>query len=140
MTAIDAIGRMTLPAEARPAPAAAGGDFASVLRGRRAEDREAARAAAAQLVASTFIVPVLAEMREGSFLAGPFARGFAERQFQPLLDQQIADRVTSGANFPLVDAIVDQLLGTRDLGLAGCQAELPARQDAEHKKEPDRGR
>jgi Rod binding domain-containing protein len=113
MSAIEAIA--SLPAEVHGAMSAglapAGEDFAGILRGQRAADREAARAAAAQLVSSTFIVPMLAEMREGSFLAGPFARGFAERQFQPLLDQQIADRVTSGANFPLVEAIVAKLMG-----------------------------
>ncbi len=113
MSAIEAIA--SLPAHVRGAApggaAGAGDDFAGLLRGQRAADREAARAAAAQLVSSTFIVPMLAEMREGSFLAGPFARGFAERQFQPLLDQQIADRVTSGANFALVEAIVDRLMG-----------------------------
>jgi Rod binding domain-containing protein len=113
MSAIDAIA--SLPAEVHGAMSAgaapAGEGFAGILRGQCAADREAARTAAAQLVSSTFIVPMLAEMREGSFLAGPFAQGFAERQFQPLLDQQIADRVTSGANFPLVEAIVDQLMG-----------------------------
>ncbi len=113
MSAIGAIA--SLPAEVHGAmsagASAAGEDFAGILRGQCAADREAARAAAAQLVSSTFIVPMLAEMREGSFLAGPFARGFAERQFQPLLDQQIADRVTSGANFQLVEAIVDRLMG-----------------------------
>lgn len=113
MSAIGSIASLPPPVHgATPAGAVAtGDDFAGILRGQRAADREAVRAAAAQLVSSTFIVPMLAEFREGSFLAGPFARGFAERQFQPLLDQQIADRVTSGANFPLVETIVEQLMG-----------------------------
>jgi Rod binding domain-containing protein len=71
-------------------------------------------------VASTFIMPVLAELREGSFLAGPFARGFAERQFQPLLDQQIADSVTRGANFPLVESIVERLMGHEARAVEGA--------------------
>jgi Rod binding domain-containing protein len=67
-----------------------------------------AREAATQLVSSAFIVPVLKAMRESADLAGPFAPGEAERRFAPLLDEQIADRIASAANFPLVDAIVNR--------------------------------
>ena len=112
MSPIKAIAGVHAPLTALTAPSAGQGDFAGVLRGvRGAEERQAARAAAGQLVASTFILPVLAELREDSFLTGPFAPDFGERQFQPLLDQQIADQVTRGANLPLVDVIVNQLLG-----------------------------
>lgn len=75
------------------------------------QDRQAVREAAAQLVASTFIMPVLQASHESPFLAAPFAPSFAEQRFQPLLDQQFADRLTSAARFPLIDVIVDRLMG-----------------------------
>lgn len=93
-----------------PATLRTGESFAAVL-SQAAGDWAAGREAASQLVSSAFILPVLAALRESQFLEPPFAPTFAERRFQPLLDQQIADRITSAANFPLVDAIVDRYLG-----------------------------
>ncbi len=75
-----------------------------------------ARVAASQLVASAFIEPALASLREGAFAEPPFAAGFVERRFAPLLDLQIADRITASANFPLVDLIVRRLLQEPDDG------------------------
>ena len=75
------------------------------------QDREAVRQAAAQLVASTFIMPILQSMHDSPFMKPPFAPGFAEKQFQPLLDQQVADRLTTTARFPLIDVITDRLMG-----------------------------
>ena len=75
------------------------------------QDRETVRQAAAQLVASTFIMPILQSMHDSPFLKPPFAPGFAEKRFQPLLDQQVADRLTSAARFPLIDVITDRLMG-----------------------------
>ena len=92
-----------------------------------APDRKKAREAAAQLVASAFIVPVLASLREGPFLEAPFAQSLAEKQFGPLLDQQIADRITMAANFPLVDLIVDRLLGPPDREQLGADERRPNR-------------
>ena len=89
-----------------------GAGFAAVLgRTSASQDREIVRQAAAQLVASTFIMPVLQSMHDSPFLKPPFAPGFAEKQFQPLLDQQVADRLTSAARFPLIDLITDRLMG-----------------------------
>ena len=89
-----------------------GAGFSAVLGRASADgDREIVRQAAAQLVASTFIMPVLQSMHDSPFLKPPFAPGFAEKQFQPLLDQQVADRLTSAARFPLIDVIVDRLMG-----------------------------
>ncbi len=86
--------------------------FSTVLsRASAGGDREVVRRAAAQLVASTFIMPVLQSMHDSPFLKPPFAPGFAEKRFQPLLDQQFADRLTSAARFPLIDVIVDRLMG-----------------------------
>ncbi len=73
--------------------------------------REMAREAATQLVAEALIMPVLESMRDSPMLRPPFAPGFAEKRFAPLLDQQIADRITGASNFSLVDQIVDRLLG-----------------------------
>ncbi len=75
------------------------------------QDREAVRQAAAQLVSSTFIMPVLRAMHDSPFLEPPFAPGYAEKRFQPLLDQQVADRLTTAARFPLIDVIVERLMG-----------------------------
>ncbi len=75
------------------------------------QDREAVRQAAAQLVSSTFIMPVLQAMHDSPFLEPPFAPGYAEKRFQPLLDQQVADRLTNAARFPLIDVIVERLMG-----------------------------
>ena len=75
------------------------------------DDRAVVRKAAAQLVSSTFIMPLLQSLHESSFVGSPFAPGFAEQRFQPLLDQQVADRITSAADFPLIDVITDRLLG-----------------------------
>lgn len=86
--------------------------FARVLEHAAAgDDRQKLREAAGQLVSSGFIVPVLASLRESQFLEAPFAPNAAEKRFAPLLDQQIADRIVSAANFPLVDVIVDRLTG-----------------------------
>ncbi len=89
-----------------------GTGFAAAMgRASASQDREIVRQAAAQLVASTFIMPVLQSMHDSPFLKPPFAPGFAEKQFQPLLDQQVADRLTSAARFPLIDVITDRLMG-----------------------------
>ncbi len=110
----------------RVAPAAAPGvpgpspglqveSFESVLeQAARDEDRATVRASAAQLVSSTFIMPVLNAMHESPFMQEPFAPGFAEKRFMPLLNQKIADRITQAANFPLVDLITDRLLGPQE--------------------------
>lgn len=73
--------------------------------------REMAREAATQLVAAALIMPVLKSLRDSPMLRPPFAPGLAEKRFAPLLDQQIADRITGASNFSLVDQIVDRLLG-----------------------------
>ena len=86
--------------------------FSQVLQqAARGRDREAARDAATRLVSSVFVMPVLASMHDSPFLEPPFAPTFAQKQFQPLLDRHLADRITGSASFPLVDVIVDRLLG-----------------------------
>lgn len=70
-----------------------------------------ARRAAEQLVASSLVVPVLAQLHEGPFRSELFAPGSAERRFAPMLDQHLADRITASGRFPIVDAIADRLSG-----------------------------
>ncbi len=105
------------PANFNPAPhpsALGGSSFGDALRdadalqspdARQVEAREAAKS----LVASAFVVPLLASVRETSFATGPFAPTMAERRFGPIIDQQIADQIMSGTNFAVVDAVVDRL-------------------------------
>ncbi len=89
--------------------------FSAVLtRAAGGQQREDVRQAAAQLVSSTFIVPVLQSMHDSPFLEPPFAPGYAQKRFQPLLDQHVADRLTSAARFPLIDIITDRLIGAEE--------------------------
>ena len=66
---------------------------------------------ATQLVASALLVPVLDAMYERPLAEPPFAPTTAEKRFAPLLSQHLADRIIGPANFPLVDVILDRLLG-----------------------------
>ena len=91
-----------------PRPAAAAGGSLS----RRAEE------AARQLVASTFIVPMLAAMRESPFQTDRFGFTMAEHRLGPVLDQQLADRMVRRMDLPIVDAVRNSLLGTHAGALA----------------------
>jgi hypothetical protein len=116
-------------AAARMAPTRDASSFEAMLAAAGHRQRaEQAREAAQQMVASAFIMPVLAELRESSFLTGPFAPGAAERRFGPLLDQHVADRITASDRFPLIDQITDHLLTAeaRSLGLAQTSREVSA--------------
>ena len=84
--------------------------FSPALRAAREADvARQAREAAAQLVSIALVQPVFAQLRESSLARGPFAPGDAERRFGPMLDQELADRVTSGSNFPLIDDLARRL-------------------------------
>jgi Rod binding domain-containing protein len=102
----------SMPAVGMPPVHRSGEQFSQILdQAAQNRDRAVARNAANQLVSSVFIMPVLASLHDSPFLEPPFAPSFAEKQFQPLLDQHVADRITGASNFSLVDAIVDRLLG-----------------------------
>lgn len=68
------------------------------------------KTAAAQLVSSAFVLPILASLHDSPLrpAQGPFAAGAAEKRFSPLLQQRLADNVVQAANFKLVDIIVNQ--------------------------------
>ncbi|MHC4218134.1 MAG: hypothetical protein ACYSU7_06715 [Planctomycetota bacterium] len=110
-----------------PALSARSGDdaFSQILHAAKGRDRAVARDAATRLVSSVFIMPVLKSLHDSPFLEPPFAPTYAERQFQPLLDQQISDRISGAANFPLVDVIVDRLLGPETPPAGGVTGALP---------------
>lgn len=74
--------------------------------GKQAELRQAAE----QFVSSAFVLPLLAQMRDDPFRSDLFHGGQGEDAFQSQLDTILADRITRGARFPLVDTIVDKIL------------------------------
>lgn len=106
---------------ARSAERAAPGRTASEFRASLANQRHAraetksreqeAEEAARQLVATTFIQPLLEQLNEPTFISeGPFTPGDAERRFSPLLHQHLADRIAEAGDFPIVDAVKRTLL------------------------------
>lgn len=70
--------------------------------------REEARTAAEGLVATSFIKPILAQVRESNNAPPPFGPTQAEKQFGSLLDNRLADEITRAAQFPIVDRLVEQ--------------------------------
>ncbi len=109
----DLMAKFALPALAGGAGNEPGGEsFAeSLQKAAQTHGRPAAREAATQLVASALLVPVLDALYERPLAEPPFAPTAAEKRFAPLLSQHLADRIIGAANFPLVDAILDRLLG-----------------------------
>lgn len=63
------------------------------------------RKAAEQLVATTFIQPMLAKMREDPFKTDLFHGGRAEEIFGQQLDTVLSERIVSKSNFAIVDAV-----------------------------------
>jgi len=112
------IEQLRLRSSSRPAES-----FEQVLRASQARHAEApavdparleqARTAAEQFVATAFVVPMLAQMRNDPFRSDLFHGGFAEDAFQGQLDTIMADRVTQRADLSLVDSILDHILSTR---------------------------
>ncbi|MFM9958042.1 MAG: hypothetical protein ACKVZJ_08185 [Phycisphaerales bacterium] len=71
--------------------------------------QEQARSAAAELVSISLVQPVLAQLRKTNQAWGPFKPGAHEKQFGPLIDAQVAMRITNSTNFPIVDAVARNL-------------------------------
>tara|TARA_R110002072_G_scaffold42064_12_gene118205 strand:- start:160775 stop:161275 length:501 start_codon:yes stop_codon:yes gene_type:complete len=76
------------------------------------QDPRLAKAAEAAegLVATTFIEPILKQVRESNDAPPPFGPSNAEKQFSALLDTKLSDEIVHAANFPLVERITQQLL------------------------------
>lgn len=95
-------------------------DFAAIL-GRHnvghaagtSSREKSARKASEEFVSIALIQPILAEARESTMAAEPFAPSSSEKQLQSLQDAALAQRITSAAHFPLIDRL------TRDLLKAG---------------------
>lgn len=104
-------------------------EFAAIL-SRRVErpgssqvtPREQAEDAARQLVSITLVQPLLAQLRETSQAAPPFAPSSAERQFRAMSDAQLAQSIVRAANFPLVDQLARQMLAKLEGGSPGATA------------------
>jgi len=63
------------------------------------------RKTAEQLVATTFIMPMLAKMREDPFKSDLFHGGQTEKIFGQRLDTIFSERIVSKADFSIVDAV-----------------------------------
>ena len=110
---VDMMAKFARPGAAGGTGAAQGSEsFALALQEEaQTHGRSAARQAATELVASALLVPVLDAMYERPLAEPPFAPTAAEKRFAPMLSQHLADRIIGAANFPLVDTILDRLLG-----------------------------
>ena len=81
--------------------------FAKLLdAAKHGKSKEEVRRSAEQLVAATFVTPLLKQVRESSQAVEPFAPTPAEKQFGALLDQRVADDLVHASNLPIVDRLV----------------------------------
>ncbi len=95
--------------------------LATDRRGRGADlevDKE--REAAEQLIATTFIEPMLREAREVRSSDGPFGMTEAEKQFGSLMDTATAKNMVRSWDFPMIDRLA------RDMRAATGQGEPTA--------------
>lgn len=70
-----------------------------------------ARRAAEQFVSTTFILPILKELRAQNRAAPPFGPTQAEKTLGPMMDAQLADRMVRSSQFALVDRVAAELRG-----------------------------
>jgi len=78
---------------------------------------QAVRTAAEQLVASTLVLPLLAQMQDDPFRTDLFHGGSAEDMFAAQLNTHLADRIVAKANLPIVEQIYQSALGRSGLAL-----------------------
>lgn len=105
--------RQAVPAGGNaPGDTAGGGGFAAELESSVSAARAAAekrseevRSAAEQLVATTFIMPLFAQLRNDPMASDMFHGGRGEAVFQQQMDQILSDRISTGAGFDLVDTV-----------------------------------
>jgi Rod binding domain-containing protein len=89
-----------------------------------ATPREQARAAAEEFVSVALVQPLLMQLRASNSAAPPFAPTQGEKQFQSLLDAELARQITRSSRFAIVDRLATDLL-TRGVGAgkAGRESE-----------------
>lgn len=89
-------------------------DFASVLGRVQTKPGETpdqlARRSAEQFVSMALVQPLLKQLRESNHTAPPFAPSQGEKQFQSLMDAEVAQRMVRAAHFPLVDRLARDML------------------------------
>lgn len=86
-------------------------------------EMKAAREAAGSLVAHALILPVLKQLRRGTWGQDtPFSAGIGEKTFGPEFDMQIADRVAHSPRMGVTDALAKRLLGRGGTGADSVKA------------------
>lgn len=103
--------------------------FASILSKRagvNATPQERAQTAAEEFVSSALVKPVLSLLRGSSRASAPFAPGAHEKLFAPLLDAELASRITRAQGFDLVDSVARQLQGRGGTLQAGTDGAGPS--------------
>ncbi|MDZ4755304.1 MAG: hypothetical protein SGJ11_12530 [Phycisphaerae bacterium] len=88
---------------ARPSLSPAGSDFAKKL-------QRDARRSAEDLVATAFVMPVLAELRETNHAAAPFGPTDAEKRLGPVIDAHVAHSIVKRSRLDMVDRIESRIL------------------------------
>ena len=83
--------------------------FATALASEKSKYSEA-RTAAEQLVATTFVVPMLKRFRENNNAAAPFAPTSAEKSLRSLTDTTLAESIVHKSNWPLVEQLAQRML------------------------------
>lgn len=71
---------------------------------------EQAQKTAREFVSMSLVQPILAQLRKTNAAWGPFKPGNHEQQFGPLIDAEVAMRITRASNFPIVDAVARNLM------------------------------
>ena len=109
---IEGVSSLLTRGGAKPQAAWDGPHFSEVLdprdggAGRLAQTSEqTVRQAAQQLVASTLVLPVLAQAHKDPLRSDLFHGGQAEEMFQSQLDTQLADRMMARSRMPIVDSV-----------------------------------
>lgn len=109
MSTVSGIGSVPSLLRGLPSGSAHGSGFADAARSARVGAAKDPRDAAEELVAITLVQPVLAQMRESSFAAEPFAPTDAEKRFGAQYDAAIARQIVRSGRFPLVDQLARQM-------------------------------
>lgn len=81
-----------------------------VERMRGKPDPAKTREAAENFVSIALVQPIFKQLRATNNAAAPFAPTKAEKQFQSMIDAQIAQKLVKSGNWPLVDRLAQDML------------------------------